>query len=103
MGAKDGKRLAPKIIFQPLQPVLHSQGAYLCFSPCVLRLETTGTTGKNNLDRGARANTPASYRVPRRNAPVARCTCREAIRFLDEQSEELSRSESRKSVRGRVG
>ena len=31
MGAKDGKRLAPKIIFQPLQPVLHSQRAYLCF------------------------------------------------------------------------
>ena len=55
--------------------------AHLRFSPCVLRLETTGTTGKNNLERGARANSPASYRVPRRNAPVARCTWREAIRF----------------------
>ena len=77
--------------------------AHLRFSPCVLRLETTGTTGKNNFERGARANSPASYRVPRRNAPVARCTCREAIRFLDEQSEELSRSESRKRVRNQVG
>ena len=34
-------------------------GAHLRFSPCVLRLETTRTTGKNNLERGARANSPA--------------------------------------------
>ena len=29
----------------------------------------------------------------------ARCTCGEAVRFPDERSEELSRSESRKRVR----
>ena len=34
-------------------------GAHMRFSPCVLRLETTRTTGKNNFERGARANSPA--------------------------------------------
>jgi hypothetical protein len=36
---------------------------------------------------------------PRDTLSEARCTCREAIRFPDERSEELSRSESRKRVR----
>ena len=36
---------------------------------------------------------------PRNTLSEARCTCREAIRFPDERSEELSRSESRKRVR----
>ena len=32
-------------------------------------------------------------------ALIVRCTCREAVRFPDERSEELSRSERRKRVR----
>ena len=39
----------------------------------------------------------------RGDAPVARCTCRVAVRSPDERSEELSRSESRKRVRDQVG
>ena len=38
-------------------------GAHLRFSPCVLRLETTRTTGKNNFERGARANSPAHLSI----------------------------------------
>ena len=34
----------------------------ICVShPCVLRLETTRTTGKNNFERGAWANSPALF------------------------------------------
>ena len=39
----------------------------------------------------------------RGDAPVARYTCRVAVRSPDERSEELSRSESRKRVRDQVG
>ena len=46
----------------PFDNVIPAAQGRICvfFSPCVLRLETTGTTGKNNLERGARANSPAN-------------------------------------------
>ena len=37
------------------------KGRICVFHPCVLRLETTRTTGKNNFERGARANSPALF------------------------------------------
>ena len=39
--------------------------------PCVLRLETTKTTGKNKFERGARANSPAGPGALRANCEAA--------------------------------
>ena len=49
------------------------------------------------------SNYIATEKRGRGDAPVARCTCRVAVRSPDERSEELSRSESRKRVRDQVG
>ena len=40
-----------------------AHGRICVFHPCVLRLETTRTTGKNNFERGARANSPAHLSI----------------------------------------
>ena len=50
---------------RPQAPCGHpfSRGRICVFPPCVLRLETTRTTGKNNFERGARANSPAHLSI----------------------------------------
>ena len=69
------------------------------FHPCVLRLETTKTTGKNKFERGARANSPAHLSIYGcKNldiiasfliglwARASRCACREAIRLGEREA-----------------